>query len=79
MISGNYYLHTLISNDIKNKSKDNKNGKNNIKENNIKENNIKENNIKENKVTIKRSISSPRMLRNKSMDNFFKFQWPWII
>ena len=68
MISGNYYLHKLISDDVK-KSNDKNNDKNNNKRNKI----------NRSKVIIKEQLPSPRMLRNKSMDNFLKFQWPWIL
>jgi len=65
MISGNHYLHKLISEDIRNR----KNDKNN---NDKKLENDKINN------EVTRSKTS-EMLRNKSMDNFLKFQWPWIL
>ena len=68
MISGNYYLHKLISDDVK---------KSTIYKNNDK--NKTNNKINRSKVIIKEQLPSPRMLRNKSMDNFLKFQWPWIL
>ena len=81
MISGNYYLHTLISDDIRKKSNDKNNDKKNDKNNNKNndKNNNKRNKINRSKVIIKEQLPSPRMLRNKSMDNFLKFQWPWIL
>jgi hypothetical protein len=68
MISGNYYLHKLISDDVRKKSNDKNNDKNKTN-----------NKINRSKVIIKEQLPSPRMLRNKSMDNFLKFQWPWIL
>jgi len=65
MISGNHYLHKLISEDIRNRKNDNNNNDKKLENDKI-----------NNEVT--RSKTS-EMLRNKSMDNFLKFQWPWIL
>tara|TARA_B110000285_G_scaffold233427_1_gene307211 strand:+ start:3525 stop:3710 length:186 start_codon:yes stop_codon:yes gene_type:complete len=47
----------------------------------MKKNNDKsEVNNNDNKLPIKQNELSPKtMKRNKSNDNFIKFQWPWLI
>ena len=88
MVVHYYYLHKQIHEDTRNRNNnkiDNNKMDNGKKLDNDKklDNGIKlDNDIKLDNGKINTEITgskTSKMLRNKSMDNFLKFQWPWIL